>query len=103
MDDSKLIDAVRLLTEAGAVFSLPVQRHYSLGTAADQLDCGKTWLRQHLSEFPNAWRMPGGELRVSQADIADAKRRAQSGELRIPAKDIEALAVRGRLQRKVKP
>lgn len=100
MDDTKIADAVRLLTEAGAVFSLPSQRHFSLGNAARQLDCSKGWLREHLTEFPHAWRMPGGELRVPENDIATAKRRIQLGELRIPARDIDAMAERGRLQRK---
>lgn len=97
MDDS-LRDAIRLLTAAGATISLPSQRHLSLRSAAAELDCGVTWLREHIAEFPNAWRMPGGELRVPSGDVSEAKRRVQLGELRIPVRDIEALAKRGRLR-----
>lgn len=96
-DSSKLAEAIRLLTEAGAVISLPSQRHFGVGNAALQLDCAKGWIRAHLHEFPNAWRMPGGELRLPEGDVAAVKRRAQSGELRIPARDIDALAKRCRL------
>ena len=27
------------------------------------------YVREHLAEFPNAWRMPGGELRVPEKDV----------------------------------
>ncbi len=73
--------AIRTLQEAGAVFSISVgEGHLSLGEAARRLDCSVKYLREHLNEFPNAWRMPGGELRV-------------------PAKDVEALAARNKLKR----
>ena len=92
-----LTEAIRLLTQAGAVISLPSQRHLSLGNAARELDCSKGWLRDHLDAFPNAWRMPGGELRVPEGDVQEAKRRVALGELRIPQKDIDALARRSRI------
>lgn len=100
MDDKPTLDlaqAIRLLTEAGAVISLPSQRHLSVGNAAQQLDCSKGWVREHLGEFPHAWRMPGGELRIPQGDVEGAQRRVQAGELRIPARDLDALAARCRL------
>jgi hypothetical protein len=92
-----LAKAIRVLTAAGAQIVLPSQRHFSLGNAAQMLDCSKGWIREHLGEFPNAWRMPGGELRVPEQDVADAKRRVQAGELRIPGRDLEELAKRCRL------
>jgi len=100
-DNAKLAEAIRLLTQAGAIISLPTQRHFSVGNAAQQLDCSKGWVREHLTEFPHAWRMPGGELRIPEGDLQLAQRRAQKGELRIPARDLDALAVRNRLIREV--
>ena len=93
----QLREAIKLLTAAGAVIALPSQRHLSLRSAAAELDCGVSWLREHMAEFPNAWRMPGGELRVPSGDVAEAKKRIQLGELRIPSRDIEALAKRCRV------
>lgn len=73
--------AIKTLQEAGAVFSVSVgEGHLSLGEASRRLDCSTRWIREHLSEFPNAWRMPGGELRI-------------------PAKDVESLAARNKLKR----
>lgn len=73
--------AIATLKEAGAVFSVSVgEGHLALGEASRRLDCSPKWIREHLAEFPNAWRMPGGELRI-------------------PAKDVEALAQRNRLKR----
>lgn len=81
-DDVRLREALRVLTEAGAVFCLPAshQRHYAVGQVAEMLDCSVSWVKRHLCEFPHAWRMPGGELRI-------------------PARDVEALAKRCVLKR----
>jgi|SRR5579863_9640543 len=98
-DQTELANAIRVLTAAGAVISLNTQRHFSLGNAARQLDCSKGWVREHIGEFPNAWRMPGGEIRVPETDVETVKQRIHLGELRIPAKDIEELAKRSRMQR----
>ena len=72
--------AVRLLTQAGAVFSLPVAKHLSVGQAAALLDFRPAWVKAHLDEFPHAWRAPGGELRI-------------------PLRDVEAMAERCRIRR----
>lgn len=70
-----LEDAIKTLAEAGAVFSLPSAKHLSLAEAAKRLDCSTKWVREHKQEFPNAWRMPGGELRIPETDVdALAKR-----------------------------
>lgn len=76
----ELRDAIETLTRAGAVFCLPTDKHLSIAEAASRLDCSEDWLRKHKSEFPNLWRMPGGELRF-------------------PVADIEGLAKRNRLRR----
>jgi hypothetical protein len=80
--DEDLANAIRVLTQAGAVICTN-QPHYSIGNAARQLDVSKGWMREHLQEFPNAWRLPGA---------------GESGEWRFPARDIEALARRRRQQ-----
>lgn len=76
----ELEDAIKTLAKAGAVFSLPTTKHLSLPEAAKRLDCSTKWVREHKHEFPNAWRMPGGELRI-------------------PESDVEALAKRNKLRR----
>jgi len=78
-----VVTALRVLRDAGAVLVVPGQRHLSLGEAARLLDCSTKYLREHLVDFPNAWRMPGGEIRI-------------------PAGDIDGLAKRGRFFSKSK-
>ena len=64
------IDLIKELQRAGVVFVLPdAARHFSLSAAAEKLDCSPKYLREHLAEFPNAWRMSGGELRIPAGDI----------------------------------
>jgi len=75
-----LKEAIEVLSRAGAVFSIPSGKHLSIEQAAKKLDCSTTWLRRHKHEFPNLWRMPGGELRF-------------------PESDVDALAKRNRLRR----
>lgn len=72
----ELKDAIQALVDAGAIFSLPESsQHLSIGEAARRLDCSEDWVRRHKHEFPNCWRMPGGELRFPEGDIqAMAKR-----------------------------
>jgi hypothetical protein len=74
-------EAIAALADAGIVFSSPESsQHLSLGAVASRLDCSTKYLREHLHEFPGAWRMPGGELRI-------------------PARDVEELAEQRRLKR----
>jgi hypothetical protein len=73
--------AIKTLVDAGAVFSVSnPDAHLSLGEVARRLDCSVSWVRQHQEEFPGIWRMAGGELRV-------------------PVRDVAALAARNRLRR----
>lgn len=68
-------EAIRVLTEAGAVFSVPAAKHLSLAAVGTKLDCSARYVREHLAEFPNAWRMPGGELRVPEGDVEELAKR----------------------------
>lgn len=71
--------AVRVLVQAGAVFSLPQESgSLSLERAAARLDVGANWIRAHLAEFPGWYRLPAGTARGRNV-----------GELRIPMKDLE--------------
>lgn len=99
--DANLVEAIKLLSQAGVGFVLPSQEHLAIGTAAARLDCNAQWIRTHLDQFPNAWRMPGGEIRLPALDVTDAERRRSLGELRIPSRDIDALAKRNRIRKAV--
>lgn len=65
----ELNEAIRALSAAGAVVVVSPGKHLSLASAAVELDCSTKWVREHLREFPNAWRMPGGELRIPKRDV----------------------------------
>jgi hypothetical protein len=69
-------EAIATLERAG----FTNQRHWGLRAVAERLDFSVDWVRDHLDEFPNAWRAPGGELRI-------------------PVRDVEALAARCKLRR----
>ena len=73
---------IKAFAAGGVVISAPSQRHLSLAEAAKALDVSSTWVRDHLAEFPHAWRLPGA---------------GRVGELRIPSRDVEALAARRRI------
>lgn len=60
-------EAIQLIKRAAAAFEQ--RRHLSLAAVALRLDCSPKWVRLHLGEFPGAWRMPGGEIRVPAADV----------------------------------
>lgn len=85
----ELHEALDVLRANGAVVVAPAtERHLSLQGAALSLDLSLDWFRDHLDEFPNAWRLPAGSAAGRNV-----------GELRIPLKDIEALAERQRIRR----
>jgi hypothetical protein len=71
-----LADAIKTIEAAGLVFS-DQARHLGVNAVAQRLDCSPKWVRENVRLFPNAWRM-------------------ESGELRIPVADIEAMARNGR-------
>jgi hypothetical protein len=81
--------AIMTLKAAGAVFVLPDsggKGSLSLAKAAARLDVSRDWVRDHLHEFPGAWRLPAGS----------AGERCV-GELRIPVRDLERFEERRRL------
>ena len=77
-----LNEFLKHMASHGIQVMLPASKHLSLGEAAKVLDVSATWVREHLSEFPNAWRLPGA---------------GRCGEWRIPSRDIDALAASRRL------
>ena len=77
MENSRVTvqEAIKVLMTAGAVFSMPTGKHLCLKSVGAKLNCSAKYVREHLDEFPNAWRMPGGEIRVPESDVeALAKR-----------------------------
>jgi hypothetical protein len=70
----------------GADDSLP------LTEAAARLGVGKDWMREHIAEFPGAWRLPAGSRKVAGGSC-------NVGQLRIPIRDLLALQERQRLRR----
>lgn len=80
----ELDEAIKTITAAGGVFTAPPESHLSLKAAAKRMDCAPKWIREHLGEFPNAWRMPSA---------------GGGGEIRIPERDVDALAKKRRLLR----
>ena len=80
-----LAEAIRVLSAAGGVVTVPAESgSLSVEAAGARLGFSADWVRDHLAEFPNAWRAPGG-------------RRANGGDLRIPARDLAAFEKRQRI------
>lgn len=85
-----LAEAIQVLAKAGAVFVLADDRDsLSLERAGQRLDLSDDWLREHLDEFPNAWRLPANGGRATR----------NVGQLRIPVRDIEAFQLRQKVRR----
>ena len=95
LDDVSLADALAALARAGArVFCvLPGEEALSLADAAKRLGVSKDWMRKHLAEFPNAFRLPAGEQMTAMGEGRNV------GELRVPAKDLTAFQERHKLHR----
>ncbi len=69
------------MSSLGAVVLLPgARRSFCIASVAAQLDVSKDWVKDHLHEFPNRYRLPGGGQ--------------NGGEWRIPAKDLDAFEER---------
>lgn len=72
--------AIRLLTQCGAVVTVAASPgSVSLRGAASRLDVSVDWVRSHLEEFPNWYRLPAG-----------ATNGRNVGEIRIPIRDLES-------------
>lgn len=83
--------ALELLREARAVFS-DFNESLTLTETARRLNVGTDWVRQHLVEFPHAWRLPAGERLVKGEG-------RNVGELRIPVADVKAFQERQQVRR----
>lgn len=83
---AEVLRAIQVLTSIGAVFSVPESKgSLPLDQAGARLGFSADWVREHLAEFPNAWRAPGGGR--------------NGGELRIPVRDLDAFERRQVIQR----
>jgi hypothetical protein len=82
----ELSQAIATLRAAGAVVVVSESERSALdlAAAAQRLSVSTKWLRAHLGEFPNAYRLPGGGV--------------NGGELRIPVRDLAALERRAKVQ-----
>jgi hypothetical protein len=74
------IDAIKALHKCAAIFGQ--KKHLSLAGVAENLSVSVRYVRDHMEEFPGAFRLPGGDIRI-------------------PARDVEALAMAGRIKREV--
>lgn len=81
-----LAQAIQLLTSHGAVFCEPrvVRGAYCIAQVAQELSVARGWVRDHLEEFPNRFRLPGGGQ--------------NGGEWRIPIRDVDAFQERRRVK-----
>ena len=71
------IDAIQTLHRLAAVFEQ--KRNLSLACTAARLSVSVGYVRAHLNSFPGAFRLPGGDIRI-------------------PARDLDALAVNGQIK-----
>ncbi len=65
-------DAVKLFQKCAEVFEM--KRSLSIASVSARLECSTWWVREHLNEFPNAWRMPGGDIRIPARDVEALER-----------------------------
>lgn len=84
--DADVANAIEVLQKHGAVFLFPKDlkaRALTVAQLSERIQFGRTWILQHLEEFPNVWRAPGGG--------------SNGGELRFPVRDVEAFEERRRV------
>jgi len=61
----EITQAVETLRAAGWTFVVPSNiRYYSVHETAAALRVNPKWVKEHLDDFPNAMRLPGGQLRI---------------------------------------
>jgi hypothetical protein len=51
------------------VDALTNHAHLTVRNTALRLNCSPKFVRKHLMEFPNAWRLSGGDIRIPVNDI----------------------------------
>jgi len=82
--------AIAVLKTAGVSFFVaPSEGSLSLESASRRLDVSTDWMREHLDEFPNAWRLPAASSGLNQP----------AGQLRIPIRDLDAFEDRRKIKK----
>lgn len=65
-------EAIKLFQKCAEIFE--AKRHLSLAAVAARIDMSPKYVREHLADFPNAWRLPGGEIRIPTRDVEALER-----------------------------
>lgn len=65
-------EAITLFQKCAEIFE--VKRSLSLAAVAARIDFSTKYVREHLSDFPNAWRASGGEIRIPVRDVVALER-----------------------------
>jgi hypothetical protein len=74
----EIAHALETLAASGAIIVVPETvagrrlEMVSLGTAADMLSVSTDWMRNHLEEFPQVAKYPGGDIRIPIDDLIKA-------------------------------
>jgi hypothetical protein len=77
----ELMEAIETFRRAGMAIMLPDTvegrriKVFAVRDVALILDCSTEFIKSHLDEFPEASRMPGGEIRIPLEDIKAALER----------------------------
>lgn len=78
--------ALTALAARGFFFeAVDSRRSLTLQAVAERIGFSRAWVADHLAEFPNAWRAPGGGM--------------NGGELRVPERDVLAFERRRKVAR----
>jgi hypothetical protein len=65
-------EAIELLEQAAAVTEQ--HRALSVRSVALRLDVSAKYIKEHLADFPNAFRITGGEIRIPVRDLTAYER-----------------------------
>jgi predicted DNA-binding transcriptional regulator AlpA len=71
VNGNDLASAAAVLRAAGFSVAVPQSstRMLSIDDAAARLRMGRTYVKARLGEFPGARRLPGGDIRIPEADL----------------------------------
>ena len=75
------VNALEVLAAKGAIVVVPESvtgrrlKYHSIAETADIFEMGIDWVRNHLDEFPNRIKAPGGDIRIPESDIHECARR----------------------------
>ena len=72
LQDSRLrgmneADAIQLFQRCAGIFE--AKRSLTIAAVAARLDCSTCFIRRNLDAFPNAFRLPGGDIRIPARDV----------------------------------